>query len=219
MIWLFIALLTALLTFVVAFAICGVRVKIYFDLEQGTLIADVYVLRKVHALKYKIFECNGFFYSQVNGRELKKVVINKGQATGAKKQKDTESEKLPLMMKLKTFAEMATAILNKKYPLKFRLLRAYLTIGTGDSMSTSIAVSGITALLGTIYAAAGESIKAKTLDVGVYPNFRWQNTVLSAEADTGAGLVTIAMSALKFKRDLDREKRRIMQFPDRAEKE
>lgn len=218
MIWLFIALLTALSAFVATVIICGVRVKIYFDLEQGTLIADVFLLRKVHAVKYKIFECNGNFYSQVNGRELKKVIMNKGQASVEERQNGSESEKLPFMIKLKTIADTATAILNKKYPLKFRLLRAYLTIGTGDSMSTSIVVSGIIALLGTIFAAAGESVKAKTFDVGVYPNFRWQNTVLSAEADTGAGLAGIIASILKFKADIKRERRHIIQSGKRAEK-
>lgn len=201
MIWVIIALSTVLIAFIVAFLICGVRAMVYFDLESATFVCDIFILRRLHAVKYKIFECNGRLYSQFNARDLKEVGAKDKSSKRVDVDEEDNKEKLAKEGFLSSFADKINAFsdLAENLPtVKLKLLRTYLTVGTGDSMSTSVAVSALSALMGVAVVSLGGKIKAKTANIGVYPNFRWQNTVLSVNVDTGAGLYSVLIALLKI---------------------
>lgn len=183
-----IAITAFLITVLALFFVKGIRVKAYFDLQTGTFVSDVFVFGNVHALKYKAFECNGNFYSQINSRELKKITLktndNKQEQENSKNNKDIAEYSEQMLMKFKTL----TDVISEFGILKLKTLRAYLTIGTGNSMSTSLIASSLAALLGALQLAVGEKIKVKNADISVYPNFRYENTVFTFEADTGASV-------------------------------
>ncbi len=190
---------------IIAFLLCGVRMKAYFDLETGTFVADIFFFRNYHAIKYKAFECNGDFYSQVNSRELKKIKINDkkehemnvGTTINNKKISDG-NEKIGYFRKISEKMTVFSEWIDSSHKLKFKTIRAYLTVGTGNSMATSITVSSIAAVMGAAQLMIGDKIKAKTSDICVYPNFRYENTVLTLDIDTGTGLMGILLSILSL---------------------
>lgn len=197
-------IISVLTSAIIAFLLCGVRLKAYFDLETGTFVADIFFFRNYHAIKYKAFECNGNFYSQVNSRELKKININDKKEHDLNAESTTDDKNTDKDKKIGYFqriSEKMTVLsewIDSSHKLKFKTIRAYLTVGTGNSMATSITVSAIAAVMGAAQLMIGDKIKAKTSDICVYPNFRYENTVLTLDIDTGAGLTGILLSILSL---------------------
>lgn len=186
----------AVVAIISAFLIVGVRVQGYFDLAAGTFVTDAFVFGKIHLLRYRIFECSGDFYSQVNSRELKKIRIKSGEKD-TKGAKTTDNGKLKIDMRV---AEKIGAVVNAVCDLKgirLKKLRAYLTVGTCDSMSTSIAAAALASALAVLNAATYDKIKVKESDVAVYPNFRYENTVFTFDVETGMGTAGLALRFLK----------------------
>lgn len=208
----FSALAAATVACVVVFFIKGIRVKAYFDLETATLIVDAFVFGNVHAFKYKAFECNGYMYGQLNSRELKRLSFSENKSKSKekpeKKLEDEEKDgfKKKITDKIKVFINMFGAMSG----IRLKTLRAYLTVGTGDGMQTAMTVSSIAALMGIIGVATEDKIKIKNADIAVYPNFRYENTVLTVDMDTGAGLagILVKLTALKIKLSADKRKSR-----------
>lgn len=181
---------------VAAFFIAGIRIKAYFDLNTGTFITDLYVFGNLHAVKYKFFECNGGFYGQLNGRDLKKIRI-KAETDGVDTETNGSERERGVSIvaaKMKEVSETLEALPR----LRFRNVRAYLTIGTGNSMSTSLAAATIADILGALGLITRGKIKAKSADIAVYPNFRYENTVFTLDLKTGAGLFRLSVSLASF---------------------
>ncbi len=176
----------------------GVRVKAYFDLERGTFIADAFILGNVHAVKYKAFECNGKIYYQINSKELCQLKAEDKKADFKKNERETNEREEFLKSsaeKLRSLAEVF-GTLDK---IKLKSLRMCLTIGTGNSMSTSIVVAALVSAMSALQAATGEKGRIKNKEIAVYPNFRYENTVLTLEVDTGVYLAGMLVQLLKLR--------------------
>lgn len=191
MVYAIIAIITALIVSAVAFLIVGIRVQGYFDLQTGTFVVDAFAFGHIHVFRYKAFECSGSFYSQINTRELKKVSLR--QKKGSEYYADEKSEN-----GVRHFAKKISVIavaLDLCPRITIKKLRAYLTVGAGDCMETSLAAASIAATLGALGAAMRDKIKVKQGDVAVFPNFRYENTVLTFDIDAGYGTLSL-LSAL-----------------------
>lgn len=216
---------TAVIT---AFLILGIRLKLYFDLETGTFVADVFAFGNVHAIKYKAFECNGDFYGQLNSRDLKKISLNKSEHSHNQTSSENEDCDGENKADIKN-AYFGSAVgkinalthwLSTLKKLKLKTLRAYLTIGTGNSMATSLVVSAIATLSGALAIATADKISAKNADIAVYPNFRNENTVFTLDVETGAGLARLLIAVTSLAVKMRREKKtadRLYKAENRAE--
>lgn len=204
--------LSVLIVLIIVFAVFmlrGIRLKAYFDLNTGTLVADLFVFGNVHAVKYKLFECEGEFYHQINSKELKKVKLkNKSADNGNKiksdvetniRQKDSDKAKANFAEKTTQIIGLLGSWISDVPSLYFKDIKAYLTIGTGNSMSTSLAATSCATLLGILALACEEKIKCKRSDIAVYPNFRFRNTVLTLDISTGAGLAKLLFAVLSLR--------------------
>lgn len=206
------AILLIVLTPIIIFLIKGVRVKAYFDLETATFVVDAFVFGNVHAVKYKAFECNGHMYGQLNSRELKKLG-NNGNKGGYKDEnggKNDEKQGSDFLLSASDKINALIKIFDSFPKIRLKTLRAYLTIGTGNSMQTSLIASSVATLLNVVSIATYDKIKVKNADIAVYPNFRHENTVFTLDLDTGAGLtgIMIKLAATKIRLRSAARKRR-----------
>lgn len=219
--------LTVLFVLVIVFAVFmlrGVRLKAYFDLNNGTFIADAFVFGNVHALKYKLFECGGEFYHQINSKELKKIEIKEKReykANSVNAEEETNIRQNYSDKGKANFAARTTEIIgifgswiSDAPSLYFKDIKAYLTIGTGNSMSTSLIATSCATLLGVLALACEEKIKCKKSDIAVYPNFRFKNTVLTLDIATGAGLAKLLFAFLSLRLGLIKKLKRVGQNSD-----
>lgn len=208
----FISIVAALIAVVTVFLLKGIRVKVYFDLETATLVADAFVFGNLHAVKYKAFECNGYIYGQLNSRELKRLDFSdkKREKSEIVSEKSGDEEKEGFLLKISDKINEFTSIFGDLSGVKLKTLRAYLTVGMDNSLNTSLIVSSIITLLGIIGTATRDKIRIKNADIAVYPNFRYDNTVLTLDIDTGSGLAGILarLVALKIKLSIGKRKKR-----------
>lgn len=190
-----IVIFTAVFAFAVAFFVVGIRVQGYFDLQTGTFVVDAFVFGNIHVFRYKAFECSGNFYVQINSRELKKVALKrKKSGIGGEKEDQGDGSGINVTQKISAFTD-AVARLPE---IRLNRLRAYLTIGTGDSMETSLVAAGIAAALGAVNVAMRDKIKVKQGDIAVFPNFRHENTVLTFDVDAGKGTLGLIFAVLRL---------------------
>lgn len=207
MVYAVISILTALAVFATVLIIVGVRVQGYFDLQTGTFVVDAFALKRVHVFRYKLFECSGSFYSQINARELKKASFSQTEGkSGDDYGRDNENGIKRTAQKISAFA----SAIGEMQGVGLKRLRAYLTVGTGDSMTTSVVAATIAGALGVLCVAMRNKLKVKDGDIGVFPNFRHENTVLTFDIDAGhdtAGiLLALFTAARKAKRKFKPEK-------------
>ena len=196
MVYAILIVVAATAAIIAAFLIVGVRVQGYFDLASGIFVVDVFAIANIHMLRYRVFECGGDFYSQTNSKDLKKVKMsaNNGESGEKSGESDKNAEvKTGIADKIATVCDVLAGVGK----IKLKKLRAYLTVGTGDSMSTSLVAATIGAALSTLNAATYDRIRVKEGDIAVYPNFRYENTVFTFDIETGAGLAGIIFESLK----------------------
>lgn len=196
MVYAILIVVAATAAIIAAFLIVGVRVQGYFDLASGIFVVDVFAIASIHMLRYRVFECGGDFYSQTNSKDLKKVKMsaNNGESGEKSGESDKNAEvKTGIADRIATVCDVLAGVGR----IKLKKLRAYLTVGTGDSMSTSLVAATIGAALSTLNAATYDRIRVKEGDIAVYPNFRYENTVFTFDIETGAGLAGIIFESLK----------------------
>ncbi len=207
MVYVMIAILTALTVLVASFLIVGIRVQGYFDLQTGTFVSDAFVFGNIHVFRYKAFECSGSFYSQINSRELKKI---RQQETSGNHSGESAGDGRGAGYLAQKIAAFARAAVNCP-GVRLKRLRAYLTIGTGDSMETSVIAASVAAVLGAVSVAMRDKLKVREGDVAVFPNFRHENTVLTFDVDAGYGTMSVifavARVVIKAKRSQTKARR------------